>query len=244
MTRYCKHCGSFLDEDAKVCDFCGTVLEIPQAEAPQPEQPVDTPTPAPKKWLTKKKLLIAGGVLLAIVLVAVAVYFLCFGHYYAVHKYESVMNGNFKQLKTLAPTEYWEYLAKKKGVSVNDYIDDGIESLQKRWDDTQSALEEIYGDNYHIILTVVDSEALDADIFSKLKDALKEDYNISPSRVGSARTLILKVHGEGSKLDYTNASVVYAIQIDAQWYLIRYSMSNDVYKVSFIVSGSSSSLIY
>ena len=244
MTYYCKHCGALLDEDAKVCDFCGSALEVSQAEAPHQVQPVDAPAPAPKKWLTKKKLLIAGGILLGIVVIAVAVYFLFFGHYYAVQKYETVMNGNFKQLKTLAPEEYWVYLANNKGVSVSDYIDNRIESMEKNWADTQFNREEIYGDNYHISLTVVDSEVLDADLLLKLKDALKRDYNILPSRVVTARTLILKVHGEGSKLDYSGAAVVYAMQIDAHWYLFRYSKSNDVYTVSFMVSGNSGSLIY
>ena len=248
MMRCCKHCGALLEDDAKVCDFCGSAFEIPESAPQQQEQPAELPaeesTPVPKKGINKKKLFIAGGALLGVIVLVVAICFLCFGHYYAVHKYESVMNGNFRQLKTLAPAEYWEQKAKENDLSVREYIDKRIESLEKNFESNKESWQEKYGDHFYRSLEVVDSEEVTKEVLSGIKDALQETYNIKPSRVHSAHTLILKITFKGSEKSNTHATVVTAIQIDSQWYLIRYGRVDTFYNVKFITSGSSNDFLY
>ena len=218
MMRYCKHCGSLQEEDVQVCGFCGADLEVTTPEPVPQEQPSETPASAPRK-IPKKPLLIGGGILLAVVILAVTVYFQFFGHHYAVLKYESVMNGNYMLHESLAPKEYWEQMAAKSGLSVKEFLNQQKESMEKSRKEYLKSMEADYGKNPTRSLQVVDSEELNEERLTDLKNALQATYGISPSRVKSARTLILKITLKGADKSLTTAGTVKAVQIDSQWYL-------------------------
>ena len=242
MMRYCKHCGSLQEEDVQVCGFCGADLEVTTPEPVPQEQPSETPASAPRK-IPKKPLLIGGGILLAVVILAVAVYFLFFGHHYAVLKYESVMNGNYMLFESLAPKEYWEDAAAKKGLSIKEYLDQRKESLEKTRKEYVKSMESDYGKNFSRSLQVVYSEEISEKELSSIKDSLREHYDIAPSRVQSARTLILKITLQGSDNSRTTAGVIDAIKIDSQWYLIFVAQHAEGYRVSFLTSASLNELL-
>jgi hypothetical protein len=243
MMRYCKHCGSLQEEDVQVCGFCGAVLEVITPEPVPQEQPSETPASAPRK-IPKKPLLIGGGILLAVVILAVAVYLLFFGHHYAVLKYESVMNGNYMLFESLAPKEYWEDAAAKKGLSIKEYLDQREESLEKTRKEYVKSMESDYGKNFSRSLQVVDSEEISEKELSSIKDSLQETYGIAPSRVKSARTLIVKFTLKGADKSHTDAGVLKAIQIDSQWYLfmVGQSMSGGT-SIVFLTTGSLNPLL-
>ena len=242
--RYCKHCGSLLEDDAQVCSYCSAILEVAGPEPDPQAQSGEAIAPAPKKMLNKKPFFITGGILLGIIILSVAVYFLFFGHYYALHKYESVMNGNFKQIKTLAPEEYWEKVAKSSKLSVNEYLKKRIEYLEKDEDPHAKYMREFYGDDYSVSVKIVDSEEISQKVLSEIKKSLKERYDIDPNRIKSGQKLFLKTVISGTKNTNTIPSAIAAIQIDAQWYLIRYTLPiidiypSKGYTVFFLASGS------
>jgi len=144
MMRCCKHCGALLEDDAKVCDFCGAVLEVPPAVIPAPqESPAVVPAsqevtaevakPAPKKKLSKKAIFIVSGILLAVIAIAVAVNMLFFNPHAPVATYEAVMNGDFDKVEDLAPREYWAYIAESRDKTVDAYLNELLKELGKRY---------------------------------------------------------------------------------------------------------------
>lgn len=230
MIHICNHCGAILEDDAKVCSFCGAILEVKNAESEQTDQApaelsVDTPTSTPLTKKQKKTLIIAGAVLLGTILLALAVYFLFFGSHHAAAKYESVANGNYRQLETLAPKEYWEALAKKSQQSVPEYLNKRMESL-KNDEELAGNYEEKFGKNYSVSIEVVSSDPVSQEDLSVYKDALQKKYGIDPSRVHAAHHVILKLVHSGAKLTRASSHCVKAIQIDAQWYLMQYTYSS------------------
>ena len=105
------------------------------------------------------------------------------------------------------------------------------------------SMEEDYGKNFSRSLQVVDSEEISEKELSKIKDSLRERYDIAPSRVQSARTLILKITLQGSDNSRVTAGVIDAIKIDSQWYLIFVAQHAEGYRVSFLTSASLNELL-
>lgn len=245
MIHICNHCGAILEDDAKVCSFCGAILEV---KNPEPEQPDQTPaepsmdntfTYAPLTKKQKKTLIIAGAALLGAILLALATYFLFLGSYHAVAKYESVLDGNYRQLETLAPKEYWEAHAKQNQLSVQEYLHKRMEATKKSAEMVAGNSEEMFGKNYSVSIEVVSTDPVCQEDLSAYKDALQKKYGIDPSRVHAAHHVILKVVQSGTELTYTTSCCVKAIQIDAQWYLMKstYSAADEGNTVGFLTSG-------
>ncbi|MBE6959520.1 MAG: zinc ribbon domain-containing protein [Ruminococcaceae bacterium] len=250
MMRCCKHCGALLEDDAKVCDFCGAVLEVPKFE-PAPEKvavaeaPVQEVTEAPtKKPFSKKKLFIIIGIAIGVIAVAVAVLLLFFNPHVAVSKYEAVLNGEFDKVESLAPQECWNTAAKQSKMDTDKYIDTLTETLEKNHL-KKLAQESILGKFVSIKLQVLNTEELNDTDMTGVKEALEETYGIDQSRIKSAYKLFLKVVSKGTKESSSVASMVTAIKIDSEWYLIRYTRTGeDSYRANFIASGQDYELYY
>ena len=247
MMRCCKHCGALLEDDVQVCDFCGAVLEVPKAEpvalpvvveeAPAQEVTKEVSEAPSRKKLSKKSWLIIAGIALAVIAVIVTVNLLIFSPHIAVDKYEAVMNGEFKKIADLAPKEYWEKMAEQNQTSVDKYIKKRIETLEE--DYLQRTTQEgSFGKELSVEVEILDTYKVSATHFAGIKEALKSKYDIDPDRVNSAYKLHLKIIRKYTKDTIDHAGLVTAIQIDSQWYLIRYSPHTDGYQVSFLASGS------
>ena len=253
MMRCCKYCGALLEDEAKVCDFCGAVLENTPNVIPAPQEPpavIPIPSeesevtvpPTPKKKLSKKTVLICVGVVLALIAIAVAVNMLFFNPHVAVDRYETVINGEFNKLKDLAPKEYWAYIAEQNNTTVDKYIAERIKSLEESH--SQALTQETsYGTALSAEIHVVDTYKVSAMHLAGIKKALESKYGIEGHRIKSAYKLHLKVIQNYTKdcIDY--AGLVTAVQIDSQWYLIRYTSNPDSYYVSFITNGSLAALL-
>ena len=254
MMRCCKYCGALLEDDAQICDFCGATLETPQLEpAPEPvaveEAPVgetaeeSTETPD-KKLFPKKKLFIIGGIAVGVICVIVAVLLLYFNPHVAASKYEAVLNGEVDKLKSLAPQEYWDTVAEQCQTDSDGYIEDLSEILEENYSQ-QLSQESLLGKYVSTKLQVLNTEKLNRTDMAGVKNALEETYGIDQDRVKSAYKLFLKVISKGTKESSSMASMVTAIKIDSEWYLIRYTRTGeDSYRVSFLASGQTYELYY
>jgi hypothetical protein len=259
MIHYCKHCGTLLAEDAKVCSFCGKALETPRPEPKPAESPVDTPTEQPTKspakfhWqtlkekFTKKQLLIAGGIALGVIVLAVAVYLLFLNPHIALNKYADVHNGNYRNLESLAPKEFWEQVAQSTTTSVESYINKKEESLKKTYDTLKEQDSYLYGTLQSKTYHITDTQKISEIDLNGIKDSLQKRYDIAEHRIGTAYNLIVKVVYHGSERDDTRVAYVTSIQIDGKWYLIQYmpyaytngfDTISDDYSVSLITTGS------
>ena len=253
MMRCCKYCGALLEDDAQICDFCGAALEVPQlepapeyvpaAETPPPEVTEELTEAAPKKKHFKKaRLFMIGGIVLAVIAVIVAVNLLFFNPHIAVNKYVAVMNGEFENLEDLAPREYWELQAKNKETTVDQFISDRIESLEANYSQNtteDSTLGKELSTEVKVLYTYHVSEMH----FAGIKEAIESKYGIDSSRVKSAYKLHLKITRKFTKDSIDYAGLTTAVQIDSQWYLIRYSTDPDRYYVNFLANASIGSLV-
>lgn len=257
MLHYCKHCGTLLEDNTKICPFCGKTVEIPQPESKPVETPVETapeqPVKSPAKFswhalkekFTKKQLLIACGIALGVIVLAVAVYLLFLNPHIALNKYADVHSGNYHKLESLAPREYWEQLAKANNTSVESFISEREEKLKKAHESLKEQDSIQYGtlqsQSYHI----TDTQKISEIDLNGIKDSLLKRYDIAEYRIGTAYNLIVKIVYHGSKRDDTRAVYVTSIQIDGKWYLIRYiaytngfDTISDDYSVAFVASSS------
>lgn len=254
MMRCCKYCGALLEDHVQVCDFCGAVLEVPKAEpAPQAVSDAEAPTQeateeiteiSPKKKLSKKSLLIIAGIVLAVIAIAVAVNMLFFNPHIAVDKYESVLNGDFDKIGSLAPQEYWDYMAERTKTTADQYIED-LAKLREENYLKQMSQDSVIGKLLDKDIRVLDTEKVNANELTGIRNVLEEEYGISADRVHSAYRLILKVTQKGSKDTSSYSSTVTAIRIDTEWYLIR-SVRRDesTWRVTFLATAHELELVY
>jgi hypothetical protein len=255
MMRCCKHCGALLEDDVQVCDFCGAVLEVPKAEpvalpvvveeAPAQEVTKEVSEAPSRKKLTKKAaLFLVGGIVLAVLAVIVAVNLLIFNPHIAVDKYEAVLNGDFDKIETLAPKEYWDYMAERTNMTTNQYIED-LAKLREETYLAQMSQDSVIGKLLGKELRVLDTEKVNANELAGIGNALEEEYGISADRVHAAYRLILKYTAKGSKESSSTSSMVTAIRIDSDWYLIR-SVRRDesTWRVTFLANAYEVELLY
>ena len=245
MMRCCKHCGALLEDEAKVCDFCGAVLEVPQNVIPAPQEaPAVIPVPqvatetaaqpAKKKKLSKKTLFIVCGVLLAVIVIAVAFNILIPNPHVAVNQYKPLLNGEFDKLEELAPKEYWEQVAKNQKVTVQQYLETRIAYLEERYEKQTAVTNSSLGNFVSVDLKVVDAEKVKEKDLAGIKKALEETYGIDADRVKNAHKLIVKMTRIYTEDSHSVPISVSAVQIDSKWYLISYSKGSDNYRVSFV----------
>ena len=244
MIRCCKHCGALLEDEAQVCDFCGTVLEAPKdiEPAPQgvvaPQEVSEEITEAPvKKKLSKKSIFfLVGGIALVIIAAIVAVNLLVPNPHLAVDKYETVLNGEFYKLESLAPQEYWDYMAESSNTSVDQYI----ENLAKKREENylkQMSQDTVLGKLLAKELHVLDTEKVRTAEMTGIRNNLEEEYNISADRVQAAYKLILKVTQKATKGSSSFTGMVTAVQIDSEWYLVRsVQRGEDSWSVLFLTN--------
>lgn len=255
MMRCCKHCGALLEDDAQVCNFCGAVLETPNAEPTAEPVVVDEPptqevteaiseAPTKKKLSKKAKFFLAGGIALIVIAVIVAVNLLVFNPHIAVDKYETVLNGDFDKMESLAPKEYWDYIAEQSHMSTEKYIEDLAKNRKENYLE-QMSQDTIIGKLLSRELRVLDTEKVNANELAGIRTALEEEYGISSHRIHSAYSLILKVTTKGSKESSSYSSRITAIRIDTEWYLVR-SVRRDesTWRVTFLATGHEIELRY
>ena len=140
--KFCPNCGTQLADDAVFCSGCGTNLG-PQVNTQQPPYSDDqygyqapnygydqAPQPAPKakkkfdlKNISKKKLIILGGALLAVILAVILTFtFLIGPRALARRCANAYMNGNAKQYVNCLPSFYWDD-DEEKQEAIEDYED-------------------------------------------------------------------------------------------------------------------------
>ena len=252
MIHCCKKCGALLEDEATVCDFCGTVLELANTTqtAPQTAEPVaEEAATIPQKRSPKKKLLIVGSIVLGVIAIAVA-FFLLF--YYpstpaaataAVDKYFSVVLGNADRAESLAPEEYW---IKKAGIhqAKEAYLERQIEYIDAYYASWTNSRKEAYGDDFTFEYQVIDTELLTGDEADAIANALGSEYDISEHRISFIYRLFVKTTTKGSVKKDVYARQVYAVRIGSEWYLVHYyDGGGGAPRIFFLVGSVNDSLL-
>ena len=243
MIHCCKHCGALLEDETQVCDFCGAVLEAPKDAEPAPQEVVapqeitekNTATPVKKKLSKKSIFFLAGGIVLAIIAVISAVALFANTSNSAITTYEAVMNGDVDRLVDLAPMEYWEAIANSENTTVDAYIAEKATRLKNRYLSSTTEEYSPLGKLLSIEMQVLDREPVNNAILSALKNNLERRYEIDSQRIGSAYHLFVKTTREFTQDTRYFADIITVIEIDSQWYMIRYEKyTSDEYMVAFL----------
>lgn len=248
MSKFCKNCGTELADEAVFCKDCGTKVEEAQVEAAAPteetsacesadctecncgceaqaeENTTETGISgavngfiAKLKNKDKNTLLITGGVLLGVIVLFILAIVLSGGGYEdAVDNYMKVAyKGKASAIESLAPEAFWEYVEDKQDLKLEDieeiYEEDAFDTMIK-------LLEAVVGDDVSISYDIADTDELSESKLDKIKDTLKNVYDIPRKEVGDAIEVEIEIVLEGDDDEEEQEMTIYAVEIDGDWY--------------------------
>lgn len=246
MSKFCKNCGTELADEAAFCKDCGTRVEEAQQEAAPAEESTacecacadckadcdaqaaeDTNESgvagvvngfiAKLKNKDKNTLLITGGVLLGVIVLFVLAIALSGGGYEdAVDNYMKVaFKGKASLIEDLAPEAYWEYVEEQDDLKLDEieeiYEEDAYDTMMK-------VLEAMVGDDVSVSYDIKDTDELSESKLDKIKDTLKERYDIPRKDVEDAIEIEIEAVIEGDKDEEEDEMTLYAVEIDGDWY--------------------------
>lgn len=247
MSKFCKNCGTELADEAAFCKDCGTRVEEAQQEAAPAEESTACECAcadcnadceaqvadetkesgvagAVNGFISKLKnkdkntLLITSGVLLGVIILFVLAIALSGGGYEdAVDNYMKVsFEGKASLIEDLAPEAYWEYVEDKEDLKLDEieeiYEEDAFDAMMK-------LLEAMVGDDVSVSYDIKDTDELSESKLDKIKDTLKETYDIPRKDVGDAIEIEIEAVIEGDDDEEEDEMTMYAVEIDGDWYL-------------------------
>jgi len=166
----------------------------------------------------KNTLLITAGVLLSVIVLFVLAIALSGGGYEdAVDNYMKVsFKGKASLIEDLAPEAYWEYVEDKEDLKLDEieeiYEEDAFDAMMK-------LLEAMVGDDVSVSYDIKDTDELSESKLDKIKDTLKETYDIPRKDVGDAIEIEIETVIEGDDEEEEDEMTMYAVEIDGDWYL-------------------------
>jgi len=253
--KYCRNCGSQLDDNASFCMNCGakTEAEAPAEQyAPQPEvqyayqpeqqyavQPEPTPYYQDDSYAEMQKnrkvgiiaCAAAGGFLLLVIAIVLAFVLSGGGYKKPIDNLIAVtFKGKADKIETLAPDEYWDYYEEEYGVDIRDIIDEYEDEYENELDD----LVDLLGEDISVDYEIEDKVKLSNTKVSKIADYLSDKYSIRSNKVKKAYKLEVELTIEGDEDEKTTDMDIYVVQIAGKWYPIEYSSYGGEVKVNFI----------
>ncbi len=187
-----------------------------------------------KTWifpLTKKKLLAFGVAAVALVAAVVLVIVLIGGGYKAaVKNYTKALNGDFDKIEKLAPSVYWEYIAKTRDVSVED-----VKTTYKRYYAmTERKNKAQYGENFKVSVQFEKKEVLPEKEVQACAAALKKGYGINPEQVKALYEVEFDTVIKGTKGKKAISQEMAFVKIGSKWYPIFFHMGEKDASVTFV----------
>ena len=240
MSKYCGKCGNQLPDDARICGYCGCVIEQAPAPAPvepfvdpqpaAPYQPVSTEQPATSvgaldsvkntangligKMKTDKKFMfmVIGIAAGTFTIIIALILALCLGKGYtkAINNQLDAMQGDYDAYLDCVPESYWD--------------DEYIEFLD------EDEFEEKYGQRFDLYYDVdIDFEILtETEIegaeFTSLKENLVRNWGVSRKDIDSAYSLQVLFCSETDGVESYNVSRFIVVKIDGSWYTYNFGI--------------------
>ena len=229
--KFCPNCGTQLADDAVFCSGCGTNLG-PQVNTQQPPYSDDqygyqapnygydqAPQPAPKakkkfdlKNISKKKLIILGGALLAVILAVILAFtFLIGPRALARRCANAYMNGNAKQYVNCLPSFYWDD-DEEKQEAIEDY-EDTFEDIKD--DVKNSKIEKI------VVQKLTKDEREDFEDRIKYYEEYYDNYKSGKLNVNSIKKVsVLVSYKDGDGELQTYLFHLYVAKYNGKWVVI------------------------
>ncbi len=191
--RFCPRCGIMVNDDSFMfCQSCGAEIK-PIPNTPTPNTPITDP--APKKAKKKNKALpfIIIGIVLAVLVAALTLYFVVIKDYgikKAVSIYEDVFNckGGTSAIQDLYPDSFWDWLDEEYDLD-RDYVLEEFEDRIKD-DEFDFGLDQ---KDVKIKLKLIDIRKIeDKDAYEMISEAVAERYDVKESHISDIVRLNLK----------------------------------------------------
>lgn len=234
MSKFCGQCGTELTDDAEFCVGCGAQLggAQPSVQQAQPDaanglganvENIVNGTVGKKK-LDKKKLIIAGSIGAAVLIVLIILLKLIFGSSYKtpLNKMEKIYEkADGKSLQTISMSSKQIKAIKNSDIFESIYDGDLDEYFDDSAKDIQKSLKKQYGDDVTFNYKVKDKTKIEKndlkDYQKQLEDWAKDydvDYNPKVSK-GYELKVRIEIEGEDDFNGYVETIKVY--KVDGDW---------------------------
>ena len=138
----------------------------------------------------------------------------------AIWKWEKYLYGHEALTESMAPVEYWDYLAEKNDITRRAAISDARYNSAARFSST-------YHDHFDLSLEILSQDSVASEECQGLL-AFLQNCGIRSSRVNDCQRLIVQASYEGTTTK-TYIKTAYAVQIDLFWYIVVHDSNNGGY---------------
>lgn len=208
MARYCGNCGAMLDDDARVCGWCGTPVDGADAgfRAPKPENPE-----AKKKT---KKLVI--GILVAVVLIAAAIAALKI-----VTQYTGYRGFTRKVMAEFVDYDIEELVDMSSDIFFFSDDDDWTEFyFENQVGPKLDQLEEKVGHSYHTSYKIKDAYVVSERKMDDILDQAISDSDFDPESITKIAISEVVLTAKQGKTSYNQNIEIIMTKEDGQWRLL------------------------
>lgn len=210
---FCGKCGSECDEDTVFCPNCG---EKVGQELDAPVNAVESSIDQQGKMIGNILRIAIAVVVVVVVVIGVKTIFFSKGYVKVVKKYyKAVENADGKELMSLFPDEYNEYL-----MDVSDYddeeemIEDKDEALEDSWDEAKDS----FGEDVAFTYEIQKCKELDEDELKEINEDYKDDFDFE-EEVSKGYEVKVRVIMEGEDKKESETQKLNVIKIKGKWYL-------------------------
>jgi hypothetical protein len=211
-----------MEDDARVCGNCGTVLEGAGVVA----------APSAKKRFVP--------IVIVAIVAAVAVLAVCLLSAFGVIGYKKAVKNyvdveykyvvSKSKIESLAPKEYWEYYEDE----YDEDLDDVVDEYEDYADEKIEYLDDEFGDDWRVTYKIEDKEKISDSKLKKIARALHDDYDIKKSSVKKGFDIELELEIKGSEDDDDGDDDIAVLKIDGKWYPVYYEIDGDECSVYFV----------
>lgn len=218
MSKFCKNCGSEMNDQEVFCANCGAENEVVADENKDVVATV-------KEKLSPKTIGIVA-VVLALLIVLIAIFGGNGWKKALDNKFDVSYKGKASKIKSLAPNQYWEWLEDETGDSFSELK----KEYKEEWKDAKDDIKDEWGSNLRYSFKKEDKKVLSKKKTEKIAEALEDKYDIKARSVKK----VIEVEGEltikGSKKKDTNDTTLTFAKVGGKWYPIYYyEFSGNVY---------------
>ena len=212
MSKYCGNCGAKMDDDARVCGYCGTRfedMEIQHIETPKIKIPKQSKMTPEKKKKIKKSII---AVEIAIVLVVVAIVAINIVSDNTGYKgtLKKAINAfaDYDMETLMSVTSEIEYM----NIDMEDSIS---KEVSRKLDDYESAV----GRDLEISYKIIDSYKLSDRKFSEFTQYVENNYKYDCSDISQIMKVDLQLEIKGTQKTKTENVSLYLINERNKWYV-------------------------
>ena len=133
-----------------------------------------------------------------------------------------IAKGDFEQLEYMYPPEYWDYMEKERGITLEDTIEELSENA--------GFLSSV---DYDISYEVLEEKELSSKDLKGIAKELSQTYNMNQDKFTAAWELEVETTISFGGMEQTDTSPITVIEYDGNWYGIDWRKYGDFYSASF-----------